>query len=134
MRNKIMMFTDSDDSGCVEIEEYLKDLEINLCVHDTKDKPLSYGELSNLIGYFGLNHFIERSACNGRKIPVEIPFSERDGIIEYIAEDNKLLRKPIIISGRLMSVGKDRDVIQDLLQIKENGSDPDSEKKTQSKN
>ena len=39
-----------------------------------------------------------------------------------MAEDNDLIRKPIIVAGRLMTVGCNIDKIREMLQIKSNGA------------
>ena len=47
--------------------------------------------------------------------------ANRQKILELLVEDIGLLRKPIVVSGRLMTMGYDRRKIMDMLQIKDNG-------------
>ena len=51
-----------------------------------------------------------------------------------MAEVNDLLKKPIVIAGRLMVVGANRCKMMEMLQIKSNGSDPSDEESSRNRN
>jgi hypothetical protein len=46
---------------------------------------------------------------------------ERSQLIKLIAQDHTLLRRPIVKSSRLLTVGCDKRKIADMLQIKSDG-------------
>lgn len=46
----------------------------------------------------------------------------RDELYKMMAENNDLIRKPIIVAGRLMVVGPNIPKIMEMLQIRSNGN------------
>jgi regulatory protein spx len=122
MSKKVTLYTDAKDPYCAEVEKFLKGFNIILQVHDIRLKPLNERQLSNLLGYFDLAHFLSSNGKSGKTKDLDTSLSNRPEILKMIAEDNSLLRKPIVVSGRLMTLGFDRRIIQDMLQIKADDS------------
>lgn len=126
MIKKVILYSDPKDPYCAEIEKFLKGFDIILTVHDMRTNPLTVNQLSNLLKHFDLEHFLNGNAKAGKgKKALDFSSLGRQEIMEMIAEDNSLLRKPIIVSGRLITFGYDRRTIMNMLQLKSPDSQPE---------
>lgn len=127
MIKKVTIYTDPKDPFCAEIEKFLSGLDIVLSIYDMRSNPMNAKQLSKLVGYVNIEHFVNSNGnSNGKsgkgKKKVDISNSSRQEILEMMANDIGFLRKPIIVSGRLMTMGYDRRKILDMLQIKIEGN------------
>jgi arsenate reductase-like glutaredoxin family protein len=122
MLKKVIMYIDPKDSHCGEIKDYLQKHEILLQIRDIKDRPLEQPEISLLLRHFELAHFLNPESRLYKKNKLDISTPVREEVYNMIASDNNLLRIPIIVYGRLMTVGCNIDKITEMLQLKNNGS------------
>ena len=129
MIKRATIYSDPDDPGCASIEKLLNEEDVILKVHDIKAKPLDYKRLSELLRHFNLEHFYKNSSNgnsgrSGRGKTANMEMSRQE-ILQQIADDNSLLKLPIVVSGRLMTVGDNFERIKIMLQIKDNNSTPE---------
>ncbi len=124
MKRVVDLYVAPDDPDCTEIKELLEQQDLKLEIRDLSIKPLEADEIAALIRHFDLRHFLNTSSKTyiGKKLDKTIP--DRNEIIQLMADDNDLIKKPIIVAGRLMVVGPNRHKIMEMLQLKPNGSDP----------
>ena len=124
MRKRVDLYMMPDNSDCTDAKEFLEQQDLYLNVRDISSKPLNEAELSKLIRYFNMKHFLDTSskAYTANKLDKFMP--SRGEVIALMADDNDLLRKPIIVAGRLMVVGANRRKLMEMLQIKSNGDNP----------
>lgn len=115
---KVTLYMDPKDPYCVEIEKFLKGFDIILTVHDLRARPLNFGQLSNLLKHFDIEHFLNTNATTGKSKFPDLNSANRQEVIQMIADDNSLLQKPIIVSGRLITFGYDRRTILNMLQLR----------------
>ncbi|MBN2227359.1 MAG: hypothetical protein JW763_08335 [candidate division Zixibacteria bacterium] len=127
MLKSVELYTIPNDRDCEEILSFLREVDVNLNIRDLKKQPLTYHEISGLIRHLNLRHFINADAKVFKKSGLEDNNLSREDIFKLMAEDNDLLRKPIVVAGRLMTVGCNIDKIKEMLQIKSNGADPADE-------
>ncbi len=118
MVKKVSLYTDPKDSYCMEIEKFLRELEIILDVHDTRSNPLTVRQLSGLLGHVDPSHFLSPNGSSGKARKPDLSKANRDEILEAIAKDNSIMQLPIVVCGRLKTVGYDRRNILSMLQIK----------------
>jgi len=123
MQKVVDLYVAPDDPECNEIKSFLEEQDLKLKIRDLTVKPLGVDEVADLIKYFDLKHFLNTSSKSYTKKKLDKTIPGRDEVIQLMAEDNDLIRKPIIVSGRLMVVGPNRQKIMEMLQIKSNGSD-----------
>lgn len=123
MLKRVKIYTDPKDPLCSEAQSFLEEQEVLLQVHDVKQQPLSSMQISRLIRHFDLRHFLNEASQAYKKNKLDKSLPEREEVIELMATDNDLLRKPIIVAGRLMTVGCNRDKIIEMLQLKVNGDE-----------
>lgn len=124
MQKRVDFYTYPHETNCEEMRQFLQTQDLDLRVRDLTKQPLTFDELNRLIRHIDIKHFINVGSKAYKKHHLDKELPDRKQIITYMAEDNDLLRKPIIISGRLMTVGCNRQKIMEMLQIKSNGSDP----------
>jgi arsenate reductase-like glutaredoxin family protein len=124
MYRRVDFYTDPEEPGCDEIKEFLRSLDLDLRIRDLSVNPLKYEELDRLIRHIDLKHFINAGSKAYKKFHLDKGLPSRKEVIELFASDNELLRKPIVVAGRLMTIGPNRLKIMEMLQIKNNGSDP----------
>jgi len=133
MLKRVKLYTDPGDPLCSEAKTFLEEQEVLLQIHDIKQDPLSSMQISKLIRHFDLRHFLNEASHSYKKNKLDKLLPNREEVIELMAKDNELLRKPIIVAGRLMTVGCNRDKIIEMLQLKDNGDRP-VEEQTRGKN
>ena len=129
MQKRIDIYTYPSESGCNDIKEFLETQDFDLRIHDLSKQPLTYDEISRVIRHIDIKHFINVASKSYKKHQLDKELPNRKQILAFMAEDNELIRKPIIIAGRLMTVGCNRQKIMEMLQIKSNGSDPSENSK-----
>ena len=125
MLKKVELYTDPQNPECNAANEFLEGVEVLLKVHDIKKDPLKKQKITELLRHFNLNHFINSNSEAYRKFKLDKNIPSRDEVYEMMAEDNSLIRWPIIVAGRLMTVGCNIDKIKEMLQISSNGSGDD---------
>jgi arsenate reductase-like glutaredoxin family protein len=127
MLKQVDLYLIPDDQGCQDVMEFLERHDFKLNIRDVSTRPLSVDEIAALVRHLNLRHFLNPSSRSfaKRKLDKELP--SRREMIEMMAGDNDLIRKPIIVSGRLMVIGPNRHKIMEMLQIKPNGSDPSAD-------
>lgn len=110
--------TDESDQ---EILKYIKEAGVSLIVRDIKEQPLSVEELDTLFGHNPLTYFINQAADEYSKLGLDKKVPERAEMLKLLAEHPELLRHPIIKTVRLLTVGSNKDMIAQILQINRNG-------------
>ncbi len=115
------MFSYGNDQRCNEVRKFIEDAGILLDVRDLEQQPLSRWELTQLVGNLNLDHFIDKMSEAYDKHHLDKAELSRNEVLDLIVEDNSLLRRPIIQSSRLLTVGCDRKKIAEMLQINSNG-------------
>jgi arsenate reductase-like glutaredoxin family protein len=128
MIKKVVMYTNSGNPTCKETESFLRKQEIELRLHDIKTSPLDLYQVAGLLKNFNLDHFLDLNPKSFKNNGFDKSKSDRSTLIELIAGDNSLLRLPIIVSGRLMTVGTNEERIKTMLQINSNGNAPKGKK------
>jgi arsenate reductase-like glutaredoxin family protein len=111
------------DEKCNETQKFIQEAGVLLTIRDISEKPLSYNELNSMIGFVDIRHFINEvsESYDKHKLGSELP--DREAIIKLMAEDNSLIKLPIIITSRLMTIGCDKKRITEMLQLNSSGKD-----------
>ena len=121
---RAIFLTYGNDELCAETKRFIEEAGVLLNVRDIGKKPLSEEELSNLAGNLRIKHFLNELSDSYTKYRLDKHLPERDQIIKLIVEDHTLLRRPIVKSGRLLTIGCDKHKIGAMLQIKPDGQFP----------
>ena len=110
-----------NDTKCEEIRNFIEAAGIVLDIRDIEKQPLSDREIGRLVGHFDPRHFLNPLSQAYSKHHLDESLPDRDEVIRLISEDHTLLRRPIISTGRLVTIGCDKKSISDMLQIGSNG-------------
>lgn len=116
-----------DDTMCVETKEFIEKAGVLLEIRDIEKQPLTERELSYLFRFIDIKHFLNTYSDSYEKYRLDKNLPPREKIIELMAQDHTLIRRPIIQTARLLTVGCDRKKISEMLQISANGSQPQEE-------
>ncbi len=123
MRKRIDLYVNPKEQACQDIEKFLQDLEIRLVIRNIETEPLNYNEIVALFRHFDLKHFLNSESKAYKKHKLDQGLPDRKEIFTLMADDNTLIRRPIVVAGRLMVVGCNIDKISEMLQIRPNGSE-----------
>lgn len=113
-----------DDGVCSDIRKFIEESGVILTVRDIAREPLDEIELRRLIGTLSVGHFLNpmSPAYSDRGFDQNSP--DREEAIRAMAEDYTLIRRPIIRSTRLITIGSDKKRISEMVQYSGNGDAP----------
>lgn len=114
--------TYGDDALCAETKKFIEDAGILLEIRDIEQQPLTFNEIDKLIKHIDPRHFLNVLSPSFDKHGLDERLPARHELIEMMVEDHTLLRRPIIQSARLVTVGCDKKSISLMLQISPNGT------------
>ncbi len=117
---EVIIYTDTADQNLERLKSILSDAYIKFRVCDLTKDSLETGQLAELLKSFDLRHFIRDNGNGSRKLLDEYASFSRGEILEKLAADNSLINGPIIVAGRLMTVGYHWDTISQILYLDKN--------------
>ncbi len=106
-----------NDDLCGSVRKFIEDAGILLDVRDLEKQPLTALELKRLIGHLNVEHFLNKLSGAYTKSGLDKEVPSRDEVIDMMAKDPTLIRKPIIKTSRLVTIGCDKKKIADMLQL-----------------
>jgi arsenate reductase-like glutaredoxin family protein len=109
------------DQLCDETRQFIEEAGVILDIREIDKDPLSARELDNLIGHLNVNHFLNTVATSYKKHGLDKKLPDRNDLIKLMVNDHTLIRRPIIKSARLITVGCDKKKISQMLQLNSNG-------------
>jgi arsenate reductase-like glutaredoxin family protein len=121
--------------GAEEAKEFLEEHGVLVMERDIGKKPLSKRELSSILGYQNPKYYLNTASPAYEKEKLDKSLPPRDELLERVTKNPELLRVPIITSGRLMTIGNNRQQLIDMFQIRvsDNGSDEEEKKRGKDK-
>lgn len=118
---RAIFITYGNDELCAETKKFIEDAGVLLNFRDIGKNPLTEEELSDLIGNLKITHFLNAMSDSYTKYRLDKHTPERGQLIKLMAQDHTLLRRPIVKSSRLLTVGCDKRKIAAMLLIKSDG-------------
>ena len=124
MLKKAYMYCKKSHPSCDETRSFLEGNGVMVSLRDTKKDPLTKRELNKILGFQNPKHYLDQTSPAFTKMKLDEKLPDREEIIDLIMENPELLRQPIILSGRLMTVGCGKKQLVEMFQIKlsDNGS------------
>ncbi len=113
-----------DDTLCVETKEFIEKAGVLLDVRDIEKQPLSIREIQLLFGHINIKHFLNTLSDSYSKLQLDQNLPPREKVLELMADDHTLIRRPVIKSQRLLTIGCDKRKISEMFQISANGNAP----------
>ncbi|HDL01372.1 MAG TPA: hypothetical protein ENH23_03985 [candidate division Zixibacteria bacterium] len=127
-------YTFGNDTICKEAKKFVEDAGVLLTIRDIEEKPFTVRELKELIGHIDPKHFLNTSSPECLKMNIEEKLSDRDELFVLISENNYLLRRPIVRTARLVTIGCDKQKLAEMLQISYNNGKKQDDSKGNLKN
>lgn len=131
---RVQYISYGSDEMCLETKKFIESAGIALDIRDTSKKPLTEEEISALVGHLDLKHFINSASPSFKKNGLDKALPERRELIRLMAEDYTLVRRPIIKSSRLITVGCEKKRIAEMLQLGADGQELEQARSRQSNN
>jgi len=110
------------DEKSEEAKKFIEEGGVIVDFRDLAKQPLTLDEVEKLIGNLEIQHFINPLSESFDALNLEDRRTNRTEILKAMAADNTLLRRPIIKSARLITIGHDQRKIAEMLQIKPGGN------------
>jgi len=120
-RATFLTYGNDEKSG--ETCKLIEEAGVLLKVRDISKEPLSRHELAQIIGHLDISHFLNSLSPAFKKNNLDKGPVDRSHILDLMASDHTLIRRPIVRTVRLTMVGCDRDKIADMLQLNANGNE-----------
>ena len=106
-----------DDEQCAEMKKFIQEAGVILDVRDIEKRPLDEDELYATLGNLEARHFLNPASDSYEKFNLDEKLPERNELYKMIAEDYTLLRRPIIKTTRLLTIGCDKQKISEMLRL-----------------
>jgi arsenate reductase-like glutaredoxin family protein len=93
-----------------------------LKIRDIGKEPFNSDELQRIVGFVDPRHYLDpmSPAFSENNLDAELP--SKDRILKMVEDNPDLLRHPIVIVGRLLTIGNNRQQLTEMLQLGENGN------------
>ena len=114
-----------EEDQCADVRKLIEDAGVHLSHRDMAKDPLSPRELVLLFGHNPLSYFINQASKEYTELGLDKRQPDRREMLEILAENPGLLRRPIIQAARLVTVGCNKEKISEMLQIGRNGNQHD---------
>ena len=108
--------------GAEEAKSFLEEHGVLVMERDISKKPLTKKELVMILGYHDPKHYLDTASSTFTKKKLDKKLPSRNELMDMILETPDLLRNPIILSGRLMTIGNSRKQLIDMFQISVSGN------------
>jgi arsenate reductase-like glutaredoxin family protein len=116
---------------CEEAKSFLEQNGVIVKVRDLTQDPLRKSELQHMLGYHDPKYFLDYGSPTFAKKKLDEHMPSREELFGLIEESPELLRHPIVMCGRLMTIGFNRRQMVEMFQlsVSNNGSGNEDETK-----
>jgi arsenate reductase-like glutaredoxin family protein len=124
MQKRAQFYYRNPCSVCEEAKSFLEAHGVAVTVRDLNEKPLRRDELTSLLGYLDPRHYLDMTSAAYRKNKLDKQMPARTELLALIETNPELLRHPIIVTGRLVTIGSNQQQLVEMFQISisDNGS------------
>lgn len=112
-----------NDDICGDVRKFIEEAGVIIDARDLAENPLTEVELDRLVGTLNVAHFVNSLAPAYAKMGWDKGLPSREEVIEAMAKDHTLIRRPIVKSSRLITIGADKKRISDMLQLGQSNND-----------
>lgn len=126
MFRRVDLYVYPNEQECEDITEYLKEQEVELFVRDVRERPLNIDEITQLFRHFDAKHFLNENAASFGRHKLGQTLPPRRELYELMAQDNDLIKRPVIVAGRLMVIGGNIAKIREMLQLRDDEVEPEN--------
>ncbi|MEP7352160.1 MAG: ArsC/Spx/MgsR family protein [Acidobacteriota bacterium] len=105
----VQIFGIKNSSATRAAERFFKERRITIQLVDLKQKPMAPGEIKRFTDRFGLPALLDQESKSYVDAGLKYLKMGDAQLLERIEHDPKLLRLPLVRSGKLVSIGHDED-------------------------
>jgi arsenate reductase-like glutaredoxin family protein len=95
-------------------ERFFKERGVKLQIVDLKQKPMAPGEIRRFVEKFGLTGLLDTESKEYANAGLKYLKLSDEQLLEKIEAEPKLLRLPLVRSGKLISVGQDEQAWKEI--------------------
>lgn len=117
VRRTAQFYTYGSDGQCLELMKYLEEAGIRLDIRDIEKEPLTAYELRKIVGYNNIYHFLNPLSPSFDKHDLGEKNMDKEEVFELVLKDYTLLRRPLVRTSRLTTIGCDKKILDSVLQI-----------------
>jgi arsenate reductase-like glutaredoxin family protein len=121
-QRRATFLTYGNDDRSNELRTFIEEAGILLTVRDLRTQPLSVRELSKMVGHLPLMSFLNLGSPAFHANGLDDTLPPREDLLRMIVQDQTLLRTPVVMTTRLLTIGFDKKKISEMLQIGENAA------------
>ncbi|MBD3257919.1 hypothetical protein GF377_05765 [candidate division GN15 bacterium] len=116
-QKRASFMTYGSDERSEAIRKFIEDAGVQLQIRDWQQQPPTVDELDRLLGHIPMKYFVNPASPSyeAKKLDEQLP--SRGELLQMMADDPSLLRRPIIKTTRLITVGFDKKKIAEMLQL-----------------
>ncbi|MEZ5360031.1 MAG: ArsC/Spx/MgsR family protein [Candidatus Zixiibacteriota bacterium] len=124
MLKRAQVYCKKSDSVCKDTKAFLEEHGILVEERNIAKEPLTKRELQTVLGFHNPKHYLDHTSPVYKKEGLDESMPKHGELMELIIENPDLLKQPIIVSGRLMTIGTGKKQLMDMFQISpsDNGS------------
>ncbi len=120
-RRRAQFYMYGRDSKCAEIIKFIEESGVMLDIRDIEKLPLSADELTKLIGYCDIYHFLNPLSKAYDKHGFDKKDKDRKEVMNLMAADPSLVKCPIVRTSRLTTLGCDKKTVGEVLLLSNEG-------------
>lgn len=98
-------------------ERFFKERRAEIHLVDLKQKPMAAGEIKRFVDRFGLTGLLDTEGKIYVDAGLKYIKNTDAGLLHRIEQEPKLLRLPLVRSGKLLSVGHDEDAWKAMMAV-----------------
>ncbi len=117
MLKRVNLYVYPNEQDCEEISDFLKKQEVDLFIRDIKERPLGVEEITRLFRHFDAKHFLNENSSSFKKHKLDQELPPRPELYDLMAQDSDLIKRPVVVAGRLMVIGCNISKIKEMLQL-----------------
>jgi regulatory protein spx len=122
MQKRAQMLYRNPCSICDDARKFLEDHGVIVKVRDLTREPLKQRELNSLLGNHDPKHYLDMMSPSFEKQNLDSQIPPRHELFAVIEEHPELLRHPIVMYGRLMTIGFNRQQMIEMFQLTVSGN------------
>jgi len=122
MQKRAQMLYRNPCTICDDAKKFLEDHGVIVKVRDLTREPLKKRELSALFGTHDPKHYLDMMSPTYEKQNLDTHTPPRHELMSMLEEHPELLRHPIVMCGRLMTIGNNRRQMIEMFQLTMSGN------------
>ncbi|MDD4050546.1 MAG: hypothetical protein PHR28_01425 [candidate division Zixibacteria bacterium] len=122
MQKRAQFFYRNSCPVCSETKGFLEDHGVVMTPRDIGEKPFRRDELISILGYLDPRHFLDMTSVVYRKEKLDKQLPPREELFDLIESNPELLRHPIIMCGRLVTFGANKQQLIEMFQLTVSGN------------